>query len=154
MRFTELGRFLLASIPKAADPATSPTPMPMPVAPEPIQKIVLADAEPDLIATVAPSTAAARVKRPRLVSDSGGEIILEQGENLVGRELGHWLSLPGESTVSRTHAIFNVTGRTVTVEDCESTNGSFINGAKLDLPISLAKGDTVQFGAVRYRYED
>ncbi len=141
-------------IPKAADPVADPAPMPMPVAPEPIQKIVLDNATPDPIPVASPSTSVARAKLPRLVSESGAVINLEPGENWVGRELGHWLSLPAESTVSRSHAMFNYSGGTVTVEDHGSTNGSFVNGAKLDMPIALAHGDAIQFGAVRYRYEE
>jgi pSer/pThr/pTyr-binding forkhead associated (FHA) protein len=58
-----------------------------------------------------------------------------------------------DPTVSRQHAEIERSGEEVSVRDLGSSNGTFVNGAKLDSERVLCPGDTVQFGAVRYRFE-
>jgi pSer/pThr/pTyr-binding forkhead associated (FHA) protein len=67
--------------------------------------------------------------------------------------VGLGLSLVNESTVSRHHAEVTRTGDAVTVKDLGSTNGTYVNGVKLDGERTLSPGDYVQFGAVKLRYE-
>jgi len=76
-----------------------------------------------------------------------------EGELVVGRELGLGLSLVGESTVSRKHAVITRNGSQVLVKDCGSTNGTYVNGVQLQGEKQLQIGDNVQFGSVRFRYE-
>lgn len=140
-------------IPKPGDdPLTNPSQvaMPMPKAPAPVQKIILDDAAPDLIAPVAASTV---VSDPKLVSQNGDAMPLPEGVLIVGREVGMGLSLVGESTVSRKHAQLTRTGGTVVVKDFGSTNGTFVNGIQVQGEKQLQVGDTVQFGSVRFRFE-
>ena len=63
------------------------------------------------------------------------------------------LSLTGETSISRKHASLIKSGSDVTVSDLGSTNGTFVNGAKLQAATLLRPGDTVQFGAVSFRYQ-
>jgi predicted component of type VI protein secretion system len=93
------------------------------------------------------------VKNPRLVKADGSLYMVQDGEQVVGREGGE-LTLAGESSVSRSHAKISKAGDTITVEDMGSTNGTFVNGQRLSGPVSLQPGDAVQFGAVQYRYEE
>jgi hypothetical protein len=56
-----------------------------------------------------------------------------------------------DPTVSRLHAVVKVRGREVTVIDANSRNGIFVNGIQLRYA-KLEDGDTLTFGAVRFRY--
>lgn len=144
-------------IPKPQDdgqPDDLPAAVPAPK-PEPPQKIVLDNAQPDIlgVAAPAPMATATVTGQPRLVSADGDELPLEEGELTVGRDAGLGLSLATESTVSRKHAVVARSGSTVRVTDLGSTNGTFVNGVRLSGDTTLQPGDTVQFGAVRFRYE-
>jgi pSer/pThr/pTyr-binding forkhead associated (FHA) protein len=44
-------------------------------------------------------------------------------------------------------------GGSITVRDLGSTNGTFVNGRKVDGEIVVSQGDEVQFGAVKFRLE-
>jgi hypothetical protein len=123
-----------------------------PVAPPPPEKILLDDSDPASVAPSAPAPAGA-LDRPRLVSADGDELPLEEGSLEVGREAGLGLSLLDESTVSRRHAEIVRSGPSIKVRDLGSTNGTFVNGVQVQVEAELRPGDTVQFGAVRFRLE-
>lgn len=87
---------------------------------------------------------------PKLVDASGREFLLRGGESTVGRE-GADVALP-DKTVSRRHARFLVSvGRSVTLEDLGSTNGTKVNGQPLPAgsPRALSDGELVTFGSVK-----
>ena len=90
---------------------------------------------------------------PRLVSEEGDLIPLEEGSTRVGRDAGMGLSLLNESTVSRQHAELSRSGPVVRLKDLGSTNGTYVNGSKVEDEVELRPGDKVQFGAVRFRFE-
>jgi hypothetical protein len=94
------------------------------------------------------SVAAVATGPPRLVGSETFEI--PEGIATLGREGDLVVSDP---TVSRQHAEIERSGEEVSVRDLGSSNGTFVNGAKLDSERVLCPGDTVQFGAVRYRFE-
>ncbi|MGH8134979.1 MAG: FHA domain-containing protein, partial [Steroidobacteraceae bacterium] len=56
-----------------------------------------------------------------------------------------------DPTVSRLHAVLKTRGREVSVIDANSRNGVFVNGIQLRYA-KLEDGDTLTFGAVRFRY--
>jgi len=162
---TEKLEQLGVQIPKAgSDPISSPAPyVPQdPVAKaQPPQKIILNDAAPDPIVNPMPSpvpsyapsaVAAPAVASPSLVTDQGVVLPLADGETTVGRDVGLGLSLAAETTVSRRHASLTKNGADVTVQDLGSTNGTFVNGARVQTPVSLHSGDAVQFGSVKFVY--
>lgn len=133
-------------IPKPGDAADGATTVVQPAPPPPIEKIILDGGA---------VTAAAPVGiglEPRLVSASGTVFEIPIGECTVGRELGD-LEITGESTVSRKHAILERSGASVTITDAGSTNGTFVNGIRIDGPTVLRVGDVVQFGAATFRFE-
>ncbi len=143
-------------IPKPQDDSlTSADPVvPMPIKQAPPQKIVLDDADPIPLGAATPVPFQSPITgEPRLVAETGDEMSLPDGETVVGREVGLGLSLVGETTVSRRHAQLLKTGQEVVVKDLGSTNGTYVNGAKLDREVMLRPGDSVQFGSVRFRYE-
>jgi hypothetical protein len=120
-----------------------------PAAPEPIKPIILDNAQPTVIGSATPITLSAE---PRLVGSSGESLPLGEGENLVGRDPGLPISLETETSVSRRHAALIRTGTTVVVRDLGSTNGTYVNGQKVDGEKPLSTGDSVQFGQVRFRF--
>lgn len=70
----------------------------------------------------------------------------------IGREPGRDLSLTSDSTVSRRHAHIAMEGGQHIVYDDGSSNGTFVNGVRVTIQ-TLAPGDTVAFGASKFRYE-
>jgi DNA-binding winged helix-turn-helix (wHTH) protein len=71
---------------------------------------------------------------------------LIEGENLVGRDprSNVWVDASG---VSRRHARMVVTAEQVSIEDLESSNGTFVKGRRLTVPRVLADGDEIELGA-------
>ncbi len=57
-----------------------------------------------------------------------------------------------DPSVSRTHAVIETGGATPTVCDLGSTNGTFVNGKRVQRE-SLRDGDDVRFGNTRMRFE-
>jgi len=71
---------------------------------------------------------------------------------VIGRHADCDLTLD-DSSVSREHArIVRLTQGHI-VEDLGSTNGTRVNGRKIDETVVLHSGDTLQIGAVELRYE-
>ena len=67
-------------------------------------------------------------------------------EVTVGRAGGCAVLLPDDTFVSQLHArVFRRDGD-LFVEDLGSTNGTFVNGKKVTAPVSVRKGDRIQFG--------
>jgi hypothetical protein len=71
----------------------------------------------------------------------------------VGREAGNVICLDQDSSVSRRHAKLTRQGGALTVEDLGSTNGTFVNGRKVEASTTLSPGDSVQFGESHFKYE-
>jgi adenylate cyclase len=57
-----------------------------------------------------------------------------------------------DPTISRRHAEVQANGETVQVRDLGSSNGTFVNGAKVETA-TLGNGDTVTFGKVAFRLQ-
>lgn len=90
----------------------------------------------------------------KLVRAEGGESYdLRTGALLVvGRGLGADIPL-SDPTISRRHASLERAGEQVTVRDLGSSNGTFVNGSRVEAGV-LAPGDTVTFGKVTFRVEE
>ncbi|RMG42593.1 MAG: FHA domain-containing protein [Candidatus Dadabacteria bacterium] len=109
------------------------------------------------------------IKGPRLVvtrgETSGRVFKLEPGNNLIGRWDPDSGSFPEvdleeedvEAKVSRKHAVINVAGEVVTLEDIGSLNGTYVNrGQRLEerQKIELSHGDEIIIGKVFLRFEN
>jgi serine/threonine protein kinase len=83
----------------------------------------------------------------KLVLPSGREVALAAGTLSLGREPGCDVLL-SEQQVSRRHAVVQVTAATVHVVDLGSTNGTFVNGERIEAnhPHPLRTGDTLRLG--------
>jgi hypothetical protein len=136
--------------PEDAEP-DDPPPVAVPSQPAPPEKIMLGDAAPSPVPPVAASTL---VASPRLVSEGGERIDIPDGELPVGRDEPLGGGIQGETTVSRRHAVLVRTADRVAVRDEGSTNGTFVNGVRIEAETPLRPGDQVQFGSVRLRYEE
>jgi DNA-binding winged helix-turn-helix (wHTH) protein len=73
------------------------------------------------------------------------EIALAAGANLLGRthEAVVWVEDP---SVSRRHAILRIEGDRVTVEDCGSKNGTYVEGERVDGHRLVAPGEKIWLG--------
>ncbi len=67
-------------------------------------------------------------------------------EMTVGRAGGCAIFLPADTFVSQLHARLFRRDGDIFVEDLGSTNGTFLNGKKVSAPVSVRKGDRIQFG--------
>ena len=75
------------------------------------------------------------------------EIALAEGENGLGRDEASvaWIDV---YSVSRHHARIVVSGEEATVEDLGSKNGTFVQGRRIQGPVSVEDGDTIRIGTV------
>jgi hypothetical protein len=92
---------------------------------------------------------------PRLVAVSGlamGQIYPITGEATIGRDVGNTVPLSMDTTVSRRHAVIAAADGGFVIRDQGSSNGTFVNGARVtDAP--LRAGDEVSIGGTRFRFE-
>lgn len=93
---------------------------------------------------------------PRLVGTQGmfaGHVFeISAASATVGREDGNTIALAGDSTASRHHATITLAGADCTIRDEGSSNGTFVNGAKITEQ-KLMPGDEIQIGASKFRFE-
>jgi adenylate cyclase len=54
-----------------------------------------------------------------------------------------------DPSVSRMHALFSVSNTGVVVSDLSSTNGTFVNGRRVEIPVDLKAGDLVDIGSFK-----
>ncbi len=66
---------------------------------------------------------------------------------LIGRELGSDLVLSSRNVSKRHAEILHTTGA-VLVRDLNSTNGTFVNGLRINQPTPIGEGDLIQFADV------
>jgi hypothetical protein len=76
---------------------------------------------------------------------------IEQGFNTIGRNATNDFRVH-DATVSSFHCEIVVSGNAVTVHDLGSTNGTFIEGARIEEG-KLATGQTLKLGSVELRLE-
>jgi hypothetical protein len=91
------------------------------------------------------------LKSPAL--DEGEEVPVDSMPVLVGRGGQNEVPLEGDEFASAQHARFEPRRDGLWVEDVGSTNGTFVNGTKLDGPRKLAAGDVIRVGETDLRFE-
>ncbi|MDY3248927.1 MAG: FHA domain-containing protein, partial [Candidatus Choladocola sp.] len=75
---------------------------------------------------------------------------LEDGSYLVGRAEACRIRLPFPD-VSERHALIAVSGESAVIEDLNSANGTFVNGAAVEGPVKLDDSMVVQIGTTLMR---
>jgi len=93
---------------------------------------------------------------PRLVilngAESAGIVELKETELLIGRQKGAQILLEGPK-VSRRHARIFRENNDFRIEDLGSSNGTFLNGERLQAPTALRGSDEIGIGPYRLRFE-
>lgn len=130
-------------------PAAPLTPIQQPMAsPAPIPQGTVTQAAPGpILAPVGPAA-------PSLVVLSGplaGQRYPVTASLEIGRE-GSGLALPYDSMASRRHALVSSGPSGLSVQDNGSTNGTFVNGARVPSAF-LKQGDLLRIGSTEFRVE-
>jgi hypothetical protein len=87
------------------------------------------------------------------VLEEGERIELDSAPLTVGRGSPNDLELQGDEFASAKHARVEPRRDGVWVEDIGSTNGTFVNGTRIDRPRRLTPGDVVRIGETDLRFE-
>ena len=85
--------------------------------------------------------------------DPGTERELDSTPVTVGRAAENDLVLEDDEFASVKHARIEPRRDGVWLQDLESTNGTFVNGAKVTRPRKLSPGDVIRVGETDLRYE-
>jgi pSer/pThr/pTyr-binding forkhead associated (FHA) protein len=72
--------------------------------------------------------------------------------NSIGRNVNNTIFVE-DDFVSANHAMLTFRGRSWFIEDQGSTNGTYVNGHRIDRPVALSFGDELTIGRVRMRLE-
>ncbi len=70
----------------------------------------------------------------------------------LGRDVNNTIVVE-DSFASAEHAVLTFRGRTWYLEDLASTNGTYLNGSRIDGMAPIGYGDDIQIGQVRARLE-
>ncbi len=91
------------------------------------------------------------LKSPTL--PTGEEHVLDSAAITVGRSAQNTIELRGDQFASAAHARFDPRDDGVWLHDEGSTNGTFVNGIRIERPQKLARGDVVRVGETDLRYD-
>jgi pSer/pThr/pTyr-binding forkhead associated (FHA) protein len=86
--------------------------------------------------------------------EDGRRFDLDSRALTVGRGGQNDLVLDGDDFASARHARIEPRRDGVWVHDLGSTNGTFVNGVRIDRPRKLANGDIVRAGETELRFEE
>jgi len=92
------------------------------------------------------------VKSPDL--EQGERFELDSAQLTIGRGGQTDIAIDTDEYASARHARFEPRKDGVWVQDLGSTNGTYLNGAKLDQPRRLAAGDIVRVGETDLRFDE
>jgi hypothetical protein len=87
------------------------------------------------------------------VLDVGEEYDLDSRPLTVGRGTQNDVSIDGDEFASARHVRIEPRRDGVWVSDIGSTNGTYVNGVRIDRPRKLARGDVVRVGETELRYD-
>lgn len=79
---------------------------------------------------------------------TGQEISIDR-DMLVGRHQSADIVLP-QAEISRKHAAFHLKEQALWVQDLNSSNGTFVNDARIENEALLKEGDIVQFAGLKF----
>ena len=85
--------------------------------------------------------------------EPGTDYRIDSAPLTVGRAAQNDVALDGDDFASARHARIEPRSDGIWVEDDGSTNGTYVNGARLTSPRRLAPGDVVRVGETDLRYE-
>jgi hypothetical protein len=120
----------------------------------PQESFILAPSAPAGVHASRPGPVTGRlvvVKSADLQDGEGFE--LNSAQLTIGRGNQNDIPIATDEYASARHARFEPRQDGVWVQDLGSTNGTFLNGTRLDRPRRLAQGDVVRVGETDLRYE-
>jgi pSer/pThr/pTyr-binding forkhead associated (FHA) protein len=120
----------------------------------PQESFILAPSREGGVAAASPPVHSGRlvvVKSPEL--DEGLDFELDSAQLTIGRGSQNDIALPADEYASARHARFEPRKDGVWLQDLGSTNGTYLNGARLERPRRLSPGDVVRVGETDLRYE-
>jgi pSer/pThr/pTyr-binding forkhead associated (FHA) protein len=85
--------------------------------------------------------------------DEGQNFELDSSQLTIGRGGQNDIAIRSDEYASARHARFEPRQDGVWVQDLGSTNGTYLNGARLEHPRRLAEGDVIRVGETDLRYE-
>jgi FHA domain-containing protein len=85
--------------------------------------------------------------------DEGEDFALNSSQVTIGRGLRNDIAIVADEYASARHARFEPRQDGVWVQDLGSTNGTFLNGARLEQPRLLTPGDIIRVGETDLRFE-
>jgi hypothetical protein len=88
------------------------------------------------------------------VLDVGEEFDLDSRPLTVGRGTQNDVSIDGDEFASARHVRIEPRRDGVWVSDIGSTNGTYVNGVRIDRPRKLVQGDVVRVGETELRFEE
>jgi len=99
----------------------------------------------------------AELGRLQVVTSPSGEpqagtVLTLDAITSLGRDVNNTVVIE-DQFASAEHAVLTFRGRTWYVEDLDSTNGTYVNGGRVDGVAPLGYGDELQIGQVRLRLE-
>jgi pSer/pThr/pTyr-binding forkhead associated (FHA) protein len=83
----------------------------------------------------------------------GEEHVLDSAPLTLGRSGDNDIPLPGDEFASSAHARLEPRRDGVWIEDVGSTNGTFVNGERVEGRRRLSAGDVVRVGETDLRFE-
>lgn len=90
---------------------------------------------------------------PYLIDESGQEHALENNPTRIGRGVENEIVIVSKLS-SREHALIRREGRRTFLEDMGSTNGTFLNGERIQAAVDLRDGDELLVGGLRFTFHD
>jgi hypothetical protein len=120
----------------------------------PQESFILAPSREGGIATAAPAIHSGKlvvVQSPELAE--GTDYELDSSQLTVGRGRQNDIALGADEFASARHARFEPRQDGVWVQDLGSTNGTFLNGTRIERPRRLTHGDVVRIGETDLRFE-
>jgi len=83
----------------------------------------------------------------------GSRYRFRPGKSLIlGRAKNADVSIPDADSLSRRHASLTYRIESVILEDLGSTNGTFVNDVRIEVPTLLRSGDRFQIGSVHFKF--
>ena len=79
-------------------------------------------------------------------ANARGATFAVDGELTIGRGGGCAIAIAGDTYASTVHARAYSSGGNLWIEDLGSTNGTFVNDARVATPVQLQRGDKVRVG--------
>src|SRR4051812_847327 len=90
---------------------------------------------------------------PYLTDESGQEHTLEASPTRIGRGIENEIVIVSKLFL-REHAVIHREGRRSNIEDMGSTNGTFLNGERVQGSIPLRDGDQLVIGGLKFTFHD